>query len=43
LLDENRSFGFNYWLEEGELPDEEYDGVWGENDQDYDEERGRTW
>mmetsp|Transcript_16317 Transcript_16317/g.53142 ORF Transcript_16317/g.53142 Transcript_16317/m.53142 type:complete len:123 (+) Transcript_16317:49-417(+) len=38
------AFGFNYWLEEGELPDEEYDSdKWGKNDQDYDERRGQTW
>lgn len=37
-------FGFNYWLEVGDVPDDEYDSSSGNNDEDYD--RGlvdRTW
>jgi len=36
-------FGMNYWLEEGELPSDEYSSKWGDNDQDYDRQQPTTW
>lgn len=36
-------YGFNYYLELGELPHAEYDSTWGRWDQDYDCCRGQTW
>ncbi|KAJ8603816.1 hypothetical protein CTAYLR_000243 [Chrysophaeum taylorii] len=35
-------FGFNYWLETGEVPSEEYDSSFGDNDEDYDRNRVTT-